>query len=388
MNPELPALDRLRRRRGNKWRNYPPDVLPAWIADMDFAAAPPILALLRDMVDASDLGYPLKPPLEPLHAAMVERMRRRYGWDFDGARIETIGDVLQGIYIALETLGEAGQGTWLHTPAYPPLLVAAAETHRPAIHDPLLPTETGFALDQERMERALPDNARFLLLCNPHNPTGRVFTRAELEHMAELALRRDLVILSDEIHADLVYPNHRHVPIASLAPEIAERTVTFTSATKAFNIAGLRCAFAVFGSEALQRRFNQFPRRLRGGLNAFGAEATLAAWTRCDDWLASIMTYLDDSRQMIAGAVGDHLPGVVYRVPQATYFAWIDCRGLGLDEEPYDFFLREARVALMPGPEFGPEGAGWTRINFATSREILDQIFERMAASLSARSRI
>lgn len=385
MTPQLPDIDRLRRRRNNKWRNYPPDVLPAWIADMDFPAAAPILDLLREMVDASDLGYPRKPPLEPLQAALVDRMRRRHGWNVDAARIEVLADVIQGVYIALETLGEPGQGTWLHTPAYPPMLVAAAETGRPAIHDPLVPTATGYALDLERVERDLPANARFLLLCNPHNPTGRVLTRAELERLAEIALRRDLIILSDEIHADLVYPNYRHLPMAGLAPEVAERTITFTSATKAFNIAGLRCAFAVFGSETLHRRFNDCPRRLRGGLNAFGADATRVAWTQCDDWLASVMDYLDDNRQMIADFVADRLPGVVYRKPESTYFAWVDCRQLDLNEEPYDFFLREAKVALMPGPEFGPEGAGWTRINFATSREILGQVLQRMADALAAR---
>jgi cystathionine beta-lyase len=385
MTPELPDIDRLRRRRGNKWGRYPPDVLPAWVADMDFPAARPILELLRDMVDLSDLGYPKKPPLETLYAALATRMEERHGWAVDPDRIEVIADVVQGIYIALLTLGEAGQGTWLQTPAYPPLLAAAAETDRPAVHDPLMPTADGYALDPERMERNLPANARFLLLCNPHNPTGRVFTRAELERLAEIALRRDLIILADEIHADLVYPPQRHLPMAGLAPEVAERTITFTSATKAFNIAGLRCAFAVFGSETLQRRFNTSPRGLRGGLNAFGAEATRVAWTRCDGWLASVTAYLDDSRHWLAETVAGKLPGIVCRIPESTYFAWIDCRELELNEEPYEFFLREAKVALMPGPEFGPEGAGWTRINFATSREILGQVVARMAQALAAR---
>jgi len=382
---ELLDIDRLRRRRNNKWRHYPPDVLPAWVADMDFPAAPPILEMLRAMVDTSDLGYPKKPPLDPLHAALTDRMRQRYGWSIDPARVELIADVIQGIYIALETLGEPGQGTWLHTPAYPPLLVAAAETRRPAIHDPLVFTATGYALDFERFDRDLPANARFLLLCNPHNPTGRVFTRAELESLAEIALRRDLIILSDEIHADLTYPNFQHIPMASLSPEVAERTVTFTSATKAFNIAGLKCAFAVFGSDALHQRFNAYPRRLRGGLNAFGAEATRIAWTQCDDWLESVRACLDANRQLIAEFVADRLPGVVYRRPEATYFAWVDCRELELGEEPYDFFQRQAKVALMPGPEFGANGAGWTRINFATSRDILSQILQRMADALKSR---
>ena len=352
---------------------------------MDFPVAAPIRALLAEMVEDSDFGYAPMPPVGPLNAALAGWMERRHGWSPDCNRVELLTDIIQGVYIAFETLGERGQGTWLQTPAYPPLLVAAEQTGRTAIPDTLVPTDTGYAVDFDALERSLPDHARFLLLCNPHNPTGRVYTRPELERLAEIALRRDLVILSDEVHADLVYPNHHHLPVASLAPEVAARTVTFTSATKAFNIAGLRCAFAIFGSEVLHRRFNEFPRRLRGGLNAFGAEATRVAWTDCDDWLEAVFAQLKENRQFIEEFVAERLPGVVYRPPQATYFAWIDCRALALGEEPYDFFLREARVALMPGPEFGPGGAGWTRINFATSREILAEILERMAGALARR---
>ncbi len=203
--------------------------------------------------------------------------------------------------------------------------------------------------------------------------------------MSEAALRHDLVILSDEIHADLVYPGSRHIPIATLDPEIEARTVTFVSASKAFNTAGLRSALAIFGAEALHQRYRQYPRWLRGGLNGFGAEAMRIAWADCDDWLSEVLVYLENNRDRVGHEVSKRMPGVEYRRPEATYFAWLDCRALELGEEPCDFFLREARVALEPGIKFGPQGAGFARLNFATSETILGQILDRMATALARR---
>ena len=382
---DLLDIDHLRARRNVKWGTYPADVLPAWIADMDFAVAAPIRDFMQDKTSSSDFCYPLKPPYESLEIALAERMQSRYGWKVDTRRIEIINDVIQGIYIALQTYGERGQEAVIQTPIYPPFLQAVGDTGRPGVFNPLIATAENFAIDLEGLSTALSPDTRFLLLCNPHNPTGLVLDRWELEALAEIALRHDLIILADEIHADLVFPGRAHIPIASLGPEIEARTVTFVSATKAFNMAGLRCAMAIFGSEALHREFNTVPRRLRGGMNAFGVEATRIAWTECDEWLHATRTYLQGNRDFIGDFTCANLPGVAYRTPQSTFFAWFDCRSLGLGEEPYDFFLREAKVALMPGPNFGPEGAGWTRLNFATSREILGEILERMSRALSER---
>lgn len=385
MTLEILSVDRLRARRNNKWRYYPDDVLPAWVADMDFAAAPPIRAFMRGMAESSDFCYPLKPPYLHLERVLSERMRERYGWSVGGAPVELVNDVVQGICIALMTLGDAGQGTVIQPPIYGPFLEATRDTQRPAIFNPLVVTEQSYAIDFDQLERALAKQARFLLLCNPHNPTGRVFTRPELERLANAALRHDLVILSDEIHADLVYPGNGHIPMATLGPEVEARTVTFVSASKAFNTAGLRSALAIFGSAPLHQRFCTFPRRLRGGLNAFGAEATRIAWSDCGDWLEQVVAYLEGNRDLIVQAVPGRMPGIGCRKPEATYFAWLDCRALELGEEPYDFFLREARVALEPGLNFGPQGAGFARLNFATSKEILSEILTRMNDSLSAR---
>ena len=385
MTLDLLDIDHLRGRRNVKWGTYPADVLPAWIADMDFGVAAPIRDFMQDKTSSSDFCYPLKPPYESLERALRERMQSRYGWNVDPRRIEIINDVIQGIYIALQTYGERGQQAVIQTPIYPPFLEAVGDTGRPGVLNPLIATAENFEIDFEGLLRTLSPDTRFLLLCNPHNPTGLVHDRGELETLAEIALRHDLVVLSDEIHADLVFPGRAHIPIASLGPEIEARTVTFVSATKAFNMAGLRCAMAVFGSEKLHHEFNSVPRRLRGGMNAFGVEATRIAWTDCDEWLHATLAYLQANRDFIGDFVRVNLPGIAYRTPRSTFFAWFDCRSLGLGEEPYDFFLREAKVALMPGPSFGPEGAGWTRLNFATSREILAEILERMSRALSER---
>jgi cystathionine beta-lyase len=379
------SIERLRARRNNKWRYYPDDVLPAWVADMDFAAAEPIRRFVRVMADSSDFCYPPKPPYPQLEQVLVGRMRRRFGWELNGRPVELVNDVVQGICIALKTLGEAGQGTVIQPPVYGPFLEATRDTKRPAVFNPLVISGDTYAIDFDQLESAMGENARFLLLCNPHNPSGRVFSRAELERMANAALRHDLVILSDEIHADLVYPGNAHIPMATLDPEVEARTVTFVSASKAFNTAGLRAALAVFGSPSLHRRFSAFPRRLRGGPNAFGAEAMRIAWSECDDWLEQALAYLQGNRDLLARTMPELLPGIVYRKPEATYFAWLDCRPLTLDEEPYDFFLRQARVALEPGLNFGPQGAGFARLNFATSKEILSEILGRMSDSLAAR---
>jgi cystathionine beta-lyase len=379
------SVQRLRARRNKKWRHYPDDVLPAWVADMDFAAPEPIREFIRQMAENSDFCYPRQPPYPRLERVLAERMRQRFGWEVNESPVELVNDVLQGICIALETLGDEGQGTVIQPPIYGPFLEATRDTGRPSVFNPLVISGERYAIDFDQLESVIGKNSRFLLLCNPHNPSGRVFTQAELERLAEAALSHDLVILSDEIHADLVYPGNEHIPMATLSPEVEARTVTFVSTSKAFNTAGLRAALAVFGSASLRQRFSAFPRRLRGGLNAFGAEAMRIAWSECDDWLQQTIAYLEGNRDFLARAVPEMLPGITYRKPEATYFAWLDCRPLMLGEEPYDFFLREARVALEPGLSFGPQGAGFARLNFATSREILSQILTRMNQSLSAR---
>jgi len=286
--------------------------------------------------------------------------------------------------VAVHQFCAPSDGVIVQTPIYPPFLETVHSLKRRLIENPLRHGADGFAMDLDglRAKASSGERARVLLLCNPHNPSGRAFTRAELEAVAEIAVAHDLTVISDEIHADLVYSGRHHIPLASLSPEIAERTLTLYSASKSFNLAGLRCAFAAFGGDALRARFLQHPRGLRGGLGALGLLATEAAWRHGDGWLAELLVHLQGNRDFTAEFLRAEMPGVVHTPPEATYLAWLDCRALKLAPSPCAFFLKQAKVALSDGPDFGAPGAGFVRLNFATSRAILGEALERMAKAL------
>ena len=383
MNFDDLDLAELRRRRGEKWADYPADVLPAWVADMDFPVAEPISRHLAEAVRIHDLGYPQNPTPSALPTVFAKRMLERFGWTVDPKRVVVLSDVVQGIYIALETLTERSAGIVLQPPVYPPFFQAVRETGRRLLVNPLVRGANGYELDLDGLRRVCDSGASVLLLCNPQNPTGRVFTRAELEGIARVALERGLLVLSDEIQSDLVYPGRRHIPFASLGPEVEARTLTVTSATKGFNIAGLRCAVAAFGSDELLRRFKSVPAHVRGGLGTFGLAATEIAWTEAQPWLDDVLVYLDGNRRFLAEFVRERMPRIVHHSPESLYLAWLDCAALDLGgAAPFDFFLERARVALTDGRSFGPGGETFVRLNFATSRPILREILERMARAL------
>ena len=391
MSDALPDFDRLdlatlRRRRGEKWQLFGPDVLPAWVAEMDFPLAAPVQRVLAEAVEIGDVGYPLDVRPDALPAAFAERMEARFGWRPDPRGVEVLTDVVQGIYVAIDQFSEPGEGVLVQTPVYAPFLVAVRELRRRTIENPLVIGAARYEIDFEQLRRAIDPGTRVFLLCNPQNPTGRVFERAELEALAEIAIAHDLVVVADEIHGDLVYAGRRHIPFASLAPEVAARTITLTSATKAFNIPGLRCAVAHFGSDALKKRFNRVPRHIRGGLGSLGQAATLAAWREGQPWLDAVLGYLEGNRRSVARFVAERLPGVRHFEPEATFLAWLDCRSLELTPSPQAFFLEHARVALSDGSVFGAPGRGFARLNFATSRPLLDEITTRIEKSLRERA--
>ena len=240
-----------------------------------------------------------------------------------------------------------------------------------------------YEVDFDALRAVIDERTRLLLLCTPHNPLGRVFTREELEAVARIAVERDLTVVADEIHADVVYRGHRHVPFASLGPEIEARTITMTSATKSFNIAGLRCALVIFGDAKLGARWSEaFPERIRGAVNSFGVEASRIAWTECDEWLDALLAYLEGNRDFLHSFVVERLPGTEMKLPEATYLGWLDCRELGLEPDPYHWLLDHGKVGFNDGRDFGDGGEGHVRINFATSRAVLTQILERMEEAL------
>ena len=382
MDLESVRADQRRPSVGEKWGHYSEDVLPLWVADMDFPIAEPIRRVLRRVVERSDLGYPIHPGPTGVRELAAARMGTRFGWEVQPSQVEVITDVVQGMYVALLGSTQAGEGVVVQTPVYPPFLGCVEDTGRRLVEAPLVSGASGTEVDLDALREAVDVGTTALLLCNPQNPSGRVFRREELEGIAEIALERDLVVVSDEIHADLVYRGYQHVPIASLGPEIAARTLTLTSASKAFNIAGLRCAVAIFGSRKLQKQFNSLPRHELGGIGVPGIEAMMAAWRFAQPWLDDVLVHLESNRDYLLSRLRADFPAVIVHPPEATYLAWLDCRALEIEGTPYEFFLRRAKVALSDGRNFGPPGRGFARINFATSKEILAEALDRMAEAL------
>ena len=378
-------IESLRQRKSEKWSSYPPEILPAWVAEMDFPVADPIRLALQESLDHSDMGYPIAPGRTGIREAFAERMESRFGWRVDPHQVEVLSEVVQGLYLALSAFAEPGEGIVVQTPIYPPFLGGVEETGRRLVENPLIPKAGGWEIDFEGLARAVDDETRVLLLCNPHNPSGRVFDRAELERLAESVLEHDWVVVSDEIHADLVFDQRVHVPFASLAPEIEARTLTLNSASKSFNIPGLRCAVAHFGSPDLRKRMDaRYPRHIRGGIGLSGLYATIAAWRECDAWLGALRDHLEANRDYLMGELASRFPGIRCEAPQGTYLAWLDCSELGWRESPYARFLERGQVAFSEGSRFGPGFEQFVRLNFATSREILEQVLERMEAAIQA----
>jgi cystathionine beta-lyase len=383
MRPSILSIAELRSRSGVKWHRYADDVVPAWVAEMDFGVAEPIQEVMRRLVDEASYGYEGETLYTRLAEAFVAYMDQRYHWPVRAELVLPVADLVQALFASVQVFTAPGQGVGLLTPIYPPFLYAVREMGRRVVEHRLLDDGTRFVVDTDTLAGAFDRDTPLLLLCNPHNPTGRVFERHELEALAALVVERNMIVVTDEVHADLVYPGHVHVPFASLGPQVAERTITITSATKGYNIPGLRCGLMYFGSEALRERFRAaVPDHLLGRVNRFGIEATIAAWQACPPWLEAVMPLLDANRQTLSRFLAAELPAIRFHPPEATYLSWLDCRELQLPGSPFQFFLDEARVALSDGAEFGPPGQGCVRLNFGTSAPILDEVLQRLAAAV------
>ncbi|MCE9622717.1 MAG: aminotransferase class I/II-fold pyridoxal phosphate-dependent enzyme [Actinomycetia bacterium] len=374
------SLEWLHSKPGAKWHRTP-DAIAAWVADMDFAPAPAITAALTGAIATGDLGYPDWRSIvgeSGATDAFVDRCERRYGWQINASDTREFNDVVQAIQLVLHTCTSPGDGVVVHSPTYPPFLNSIETTGCRLVPIPAQRTEsspTGWAFDYDALESTLRGQpARVLLLCHPQNPTGHVFSDDELRALAALAERHDLLIISDEIHADLTYSPHVHRPMALFAPD---RTVSIHAASKAFNLAGMRYAIAHFGSQVARKAANALPEHLLGATNLMGAVAVEAAWRDGDEWLAAVLAHLDRQRLLLAELLAEHLPQVKYVPPAATYLAWLDCRALPYGDDPSIKFL-ERGVRLSEGPNFGSEGIGFARLNFATSSTVLREIVARM----------
>ncbi|HOT93031.1 MAG TPA: PatB family C-S lyase [Anaerolineae bacterium] len=364
-----------------KWKAYGEGVLPMWVADMDFAAPEAVMEALKARVAHGVFGYEGPPPA--LVEAILARLQHLYKWTVAPEALVFLPGVVTGFNLAAQAFLEPGDGLLIQTPVYPPILNAAGTANAVTQVMELTREADGrYSVDFELFEHTINERTRMFLLCNPHNPVGRVFREDELAQMAELCLRHNLLICSDEIHCDLIFSGYRHIPIAALAPEIAARTITLMAPSKTFNIAGLHCAFAVIPDAELRRRYKAARRGIVDSVNLLGYTAALAAYQQGQPWLDALLRYLEANRDFAVAFVRKHMPRIAVAPPEGTYLAWLDCRAAGLPGNAHEFFLKEARVALNDGATFGGGGEGFVRLNFGCPRALLEEGLERMRAAL------
>jgi cystathionine beta-lyase len=355
-----------------KWNRYEPDVLPLWVADMDFPVAEPIQRALRERVDHGIFGYPDvfsdHSPIVDFKQIIIERMENLYNWPVIPEEILLLPGVLVGLSLTCLALAAPAGNVIVQTPVYPPFLHIPLDAGMER-HDALLErrSDGSYEIDWDRFEAAFNRRSRLFILCNPHNPVGRVFRQDELEHMADICLKHGVVICSDEIHCDLIYKGRKHLPIASLDEEIAKNTITLMAPTKTFNIAGLQCSFAIVQNQELHKQLEKSMKGLVMWINLFGLIATIAAYRDGQEWLGQVIHYLEGNRDYLSDYVRDQLPDLQMVKPEGTYLAWLDCHNAGIQGDPCEFFIKEARVALNDGANFGKGGEGFLRLNFACS---------------------
>lgn len=375
------SLDSLRARRSTKWAAYPPDVLPAFIAELDVPLAPPIAAALHAAVDDGDTGYAA--PGE-LSAAFAEFAAARLDWRFDPRRAFLVPDVIVGIAESLRLFTAPGDGVVINSPVYPPFYAVVHEVERRIVDVPLLHSQArGWEIDLGGLERAFAAGARAYVLCSPHNPLGRVFDPGTLAAVAALAARYDVLVLADEVHAPLTLPGAGFTAFAPIAEAAGTKAVALHSASKAWNLAGLKCALVIAAGEPVREALRKLPIEARYRSGHFGVIASVAAFRAGTAWLDELLAHLDRNRRLLAELLARELPAVGYAPPEASFLAWLDCRGLGLGDDPAKAFLQRGRVALTSGRDYGPGGAGHARLNMGTSAALLEEAVTRMRRALA-----
>jgi cysteine-S-conjugate beta-lyase len=381
---DVDPLPVLRQRRSAKWRTYPHDVLPLTVAEMDYPLAPFIANQLRDAVNRSDTGYAYAAP--DLGVALAGFSARRWSWQIDPAQVTAVTDVGVGVSELLRVVTAGGGSVVISPPVYPPFFDWIAESGARLIEAPLRRGEHGWALDLDLIEREFTAGAVAYVLCNPHNPVGRVHTPQELAGLVELAHRYGVVVISDEIHAPLALPGATFTPLLTV-PGAAEVAISVLSASKAWNLAALKCACIVTADPAMASIVAELPPDTRWRVGHFGVIAAVAAWTDGEPWLDLLLRTLDARRTQLGMLLHTALPEITWSPPQATYLAWLDCTALGEADVPRDVFLDEGRVALEPGLRFGKSGGGFVRLNFATSGAILAAAVDAMANAAAEQRR-
>lgn len=372
-------IEELRRRRSVKWRAYPEDVLPLFVAETDFALAPAVHDALAEAIALGDTGYT---PADPgIRAAYAGFAARRFGWQVDPRRIRTTADVMMGVVELLRRLTRPGDRVVVTPPVYPPFFDCVPEAGAEVEVVPLIDTGTAFELDLAGIEEAFAAGARAMLLCNPHNPTGTVHSAESLRGLADIVARFGGVVVSDEIHAPLAPAGF--APFLSVSETAARIGYAVTSASKAFNLAGLKCALMVTAHDDTAAVLGSLPDEVEWRTGLFGAFAGIAAFSPgSDEWLDRLQAAVAANHRLLASLLDAHIPGARYRIPDAGYLAWVDLSALGWGPDPATKILREARVALHHGPHFGVGGEGHVRVNVGCSPEVLTEAVRRIEVLL------
>lgn len=364
----------------NKWTYYPNDVLPMWIADMDFASPPPILRALHKQLEQGVLGYEF--PSTALYETIAARMEKLYRWTVSPDMIVAIPGVNSGYNVAARTFCAPDRGYLIQTPVYIEFHETQKKTDVPQVEAPLEKKVEGnrirYEIDFDAFESQAGKAAMFLL-CHPHNPVGHIYSRSELRRLAEICIRKDVLIVSDEIHSELLLGGAKFQPLASLSRETAEHSITLISASKTFNVPGLFNAFAIIPNKRIRERYQETVFRMGLHLASPGLTAARVAYSgKADIWLRALRKYLTANRDFVLEYVEKHLPGIRTTRPDATYLIWLDCSELKLGQSPFEFFLKQGKVALSDGGKFGKGSEEFVRLNFGTSRALLKQGLDRM----------
>ena len=384
---DLRALDlsELQTHRSEKWRAFPKEVLPLPVAEMDFPVAEPIRQTLREMIDHSDLGY--LGPIPEMGAAFAGFAQRRWSWTVDPQQVRIAADVGVGVVEVLRVVTKPGDTILINSPVYPNFFTWCTETHLEHIDVPLTQSAeqvngSNWILDWDGIEKAYASGIKAHLISNPHNPLGRVYTRDELSRLAELAKKHKVYLLSDEIHAPLTFAEQSFTPLLTVSETAREVGITITAASKGWNIAGLKCAIIVTENAQLFETLNAIAPATHYRASLLGAFATVTAFEKGEPWLDALMIQLDHNRKLVAELIAAKTPGIGYLIPHCSYLAWLDLARFNLGEDPSAVLIEKAKVAFVPGHRFGPQSSQCVRLNFATSPQILEEAFNRLATVL------
>lgn len=368
-----------------KWGWYDDDVLPMFVADMDFRSPSAVIEAIKARAEHGVFGYTFGP--KRLKEVIVERMQTLYQWTISPDHILFMPGLVGGLNLVASAIGNDGDGVIMNTPIYGPFLSVPKNHKRFVYQQEMVYSWDGqhirYEIDFDGFEAAITDQISLLFQCNPQNPTGVVYTRAELERLAEICLRKDVVICSDEIHCDLLLDGQKHIPIATLSPEVEARTITMMAASKTFNLAGLACGFAIVPNDDLRQKLQARAWTIGHG-GVLGYTATQAAYEHGQDWLEALLAYLTANRDFAVEYIRTHMPQIRTTCPDGTYLLWMDCREAGIDGVPAKFFEEKARVGLNDGAWFGNGGAGFVRLNMGCPRSMLEDGLQRMRQALES----